>query len=308
MQLRMKLDGNSDWYPELKTELIYAVSRLTERARNLAMEPVRNGMMEWPSMDSFYEWCRTKFGDPDKAMTARRELKEIRQKNIPFSTFSGDFLNIAAKTTMDEEGKILALEEGINQELANMIIHHDRPRKLDEFITLLQILENRLARLGTAGYQQTTRGHGTSAQALSQRGYSRGTFDHGGFGRGSFRGRGYFTPSHTSSSFGSSYSASSTSGTSAPSVSPGAPSVAPSDSISNFDIMDLDSLRGPQPGVTFKGKIPFHVNIARRQSGCCLYCGIPGHDQTVYRKFKCFNYGEAGHGARSCTKPCVMCL
>ena len=69
----------------------------------------------------------------------------MRQRNLPFLTFSGDFLNVAAKTTMDKEGKVLALEEAINQELANQMINHERPNKLDEFITLLQNLENRMA-------------------------------------------------------------------------------------------------------------------------------------------------------------------
>ena len=65
-------------------------------------------------MDAFYEWCRTKFGDPDAVITARRELKEMRQRNLPFLIFLGDFLNVAAKTTIDKEGKVLALKEAIN--------------------------------------------------------------------------------------------------------------------------------------------------------------------------------------------------
>ena len=65
-------------------------------------------------MDTFYEWCYTKFSNPDTAITARRELKEMRQRNLPFLIFLGDFLNVAAKTTIDKEGKVLALKEAIN--------------------------------------------------------------------------------------------------------------------------------------------------------------------------------------------------
>ena len=166
MQMNMKLEGNKDWYPTLKMELFYAVNRLTDRARNLVQEPVRNNMKERPTMDAFYDWCRVKFGDPDAAMTARRELKEMRQKNIPFSTFSDDFLNTAAKTTMDEERKILALEEAVNQELSNIMIHHDRPRTLDEYVTLLQNLENRLTRFNITGHQRPTRGRGIMSEVI----------------------------------------------------------------------------------------------------------------------------------------------
>ena len=74
----MKLKGNGDHFLTLRLQLFYAVSQLTGRARNLAQEPVRNNLKEWTSMETFYEWCHTKFGDPDAAMTAQRELKEIK--------------------------------------------------------------------------------------------------------------------------------------------------------------------------------------------------------------------------------------
>ena len=113
------------------------MSYLTGKARNLAQELVRNNLKEWTLMEIFYEWCRTKFGDPDAAITAQRELKEMKQQNLPFTTFLGDFLNTIVKTNIDEEGKILALKELINRELVNIIIIVNRLKKLDEFITLL---------------------------------------------------------------------------------------------------------------------------------------------------------------------------
>ena len=66
----MKLEGNKDQYLTVKIELFYAVTQLTERAQNLAQELVRNEMQEWPTMDAFYKWCYTKFGDPDMVITA----------------------------------------------------------------------------------------------------------------------------------------------------------------------------------------------------------------------------------------------
>ena len=78
-----------------------------------------------------------KFSDLDTAITAYRELKEIKQRNLSFLIFLGDFLNVTAKTTINEEGKVLALEKAINQELANQIINYKRLKKLNKFITLL---------------------------------------------------------------------------------------------------------------------------------------------------------------------------
>ena len=71
MQLKIKLEGNRDQYLIVKIELFYAVTQLTERAQNLAQKPVRNKMQKQPTMDTFYEWCYTKFGDPDAVITAR---------------------------------------------------------------------------------------------------------------------------------------------------------------------------------------------------------------------------------------------
>ena len=113
------------------------MSQLTDRARNLAQELVRNDLKEWTLIKTFYEWCHTKFGDPDAAITAWRELKEIKQWNLPFIIFLGDFLNTVAITNINEEGKILVLKELINRELVNTMIIVNRLKKLDEFITLL---------------------------------------------------------------------------------------------------------------------------------------------------------------------------
>ena len=79
IQIKIKLEGNGDHFLILRLQLFYAVSQLTGRARNLAQEPVRNNLKEWTLIKTFYKWCHTKFGDPNAAITARRELKEIKQ-------------------------------------------------------------------------------------------------------------------------------------------------------------------------------------------------------------------------------------
>ena len=122
----IKLDNNSNQYSKLKIKLIYIVLRLEKRIYNLAIKPIRNRIVEQPNIDSFYKQYCIKFGDLDKAITIQQELKKIKQKNILFLTFLGDFLNIAAKTIIDKEKKILALEKDINQELANIIIYYNQ--------------------------------------------------------------------------------------------------------------------------------------------------------------------------------------
>ena len=78
------------------------------------------------------------------------------------------------------------------------------------------------------------------------------------------------------------------------------PTIAPSDSVSTFDRMDLD---GIQRGKIFKGQVPYKIKIARRLAGVCGYCGLEGHDQKICVKFICFNCGKVGHGASYCDQP-----
>ena len=42
--------------------------------------------------------------------------------------------------------------------------------------------------------------------------------------------------------------------------------------------MDLNSLREPQPGIIFKEKILFYINIVRRQNKYYLYYKIPDYN------------------------------
>ena len=107
----IKLDNNSNQYSKLKTKLIYIVLRLEKRIYNLAIKPIRNGIVEQPKINFFYKWYYTKFSDLDKVINTQRELKEIRQKNILFLIFLDKFFNIAAKIMINKERKILVLKK-----------------------------------------------------------------------------------------------------------------------------------------------------------------------------------------------------
>ena len=97
--------------------------------------------------------------------------------------------------------------------------------------------------------------------------------------------------------FRSFFSVLSISGISILSVLSRALSVAFSNLVSNFNIIDLDSLRELQLDIIFKEKILFYINIARRQNRYCLYYRILDYNEIVYRKFKYFNYKEARYRA-----------
>ncbi|KAH0609023.1 uncharacterized protein H6S33_001251 [Morchella sextelata] len=142
-QMKIKLLGNADRYPTLQSKLSYAFSRLEGIAANQFLQYVGEGGITLPSMIRFYKVLDTAFGDPDRMRTARRNLRNIRQRNRTFADYFAEFQRYAAESGMDEASRIEALMEGINGELDESMIHHDTPATVDACATLLQRLDNR---------------------------------------------------------------------------------------------------------------------------------------------------------------------
>lgn len=142
--LRLKLHGNSDRYPSEQLKLFYAYSRLEGSATAQLLPYVQGTVINLADFEAFVKILETSFGDPDRQATAQRELAQLRQSNRDFHAYLADFQRIVADTGYtDEEAKIGALSQGISSELRNLMIHHDRPKTLAEYTTLLQNLDNR---------------------------------------------------------------------------------------------------------------------------------------------------------------------
>ncbi|KAH0609333.1 uncharacterized protein H6S33_012819 [Morchella sextelata] len=142
-QMKVKLLGNTDRYPTLQSKLSYAFSRLEGVAASQFLQYVGEEGIALPSMLRFYEILDTAFGDPDRMRTARRNLRNIRQRTRTFADYFAEFQRYAAESGMDETSRIEALMEGINAELDESIIHHETPTTVDACATLLQRLDNR---------------------------------------------------------------------------------------------------------------------------------------------------------------------
>ncbi|KAH8149539.1 uncharacterized protein LAJ45_06167 [Morchella importuna] len=119
------------------------VNRLESVAANQFLQYVGEEGIALPSMLRFYEILDTAFGDPDRMCTARRNLRNIRQRNRTFADYFTEFQRYAAESEMDEASRIEALMEGINVELDESMIHHETPATVDACPTLLQQLYNR---------------------------------------------------------------------------------------------------------------------------------------------------------------------
>ncbi|KAH8144261.1 uncharacterized protein LAJ45_11764 [Morchella importuna] len=142
-QMRIKLLGNADRFPTLQSKLSYAFSRLEGVAANQFLQYVGEEGIASPSMLRCYEILDTAFGDPDRMRTARRNLRNIRQRNRTFADYFAEFQRYAAESGMDEVSRIEALMEGVSAELDESMIHHESPTTVDACATLLQRLDNR---------------------------------------------------------------------------------------------------------------------------------------------------------------------
>ncbi|KAH0607921.1 uncharacterized protein H6S33_001973 [Morchella sextelata] len=96
-----ELLGNADRYPTLQSKLSYAFSRLEGVSANQFLQYVGEGEITLPSMVRFYEVLDTAFGDPDRMRTARRNLRNIRQRNRTFADYFAEFQRYAAESGMD---------------------------------------------------------------------------------------------------------------------------------------------------------------------------------------------------------------
>ncbi|KZF18897.1 hypothetical protein L228DRAFT_271795 [Xylona heveae TC161] len=89
------------------------------------------------------------FGDLDKQATAQWELCHLNQANLPFLTFIATFCCLAPDTGFDEMVLKSILSRGISYELTNAMITYKVPSKLDDYIELLQKVDNKIVTITT---------------------------------------------------------------------------------------------------------------------------------------------------------------
>lgn len=266
--MKLKLKSNADHYPSEESKLFYVIGKLKDVALKQVTPHIHDGTVDFNEVEDLYNFLYQAFGDPDKQANARRRLHALRQKNQEFAVFIAEFNRIAPDTGLDDKSKIFALEQGLSTELQALMIHHEEPEDLNEYIKLLQKLDSRM-RVAAAA---------SSARKSAYKPYANSYLG----------GRAAYTPRSSASS-----------SVSAPvsRVSSPTPSVSPSESASNLGPMpmDLSNVR--------KGPVPPEEKERRKRLGLCGYCGNAGHSSMTCPAFKCYNCGELGHGGSNCTKP-----
>lgn len=267
-QLRRKLSGNLDHYPDAQQQLYYAIGLLEGPALAQVVARTTDGQVDFDDIDALYVFLRKAFGDPDRKATAKRELSNLRQAYKEFAVFYAEFSRLASESGFNEDALSFQLGQAISMELRELMLHHEVPDSYQKYVELLQSLDSRMR----------------ANQAINKKA-SRPFF------KTSYPSSGSVSSATTSRSASPMPSLSSVGSYRAPSTILG-----PSDSASSLGTtpMDLSAARAPT-SVEEKNR--------RRAIGLCLYCGLSGHSAEQCPRLKCYNCQDQGHVARHCTKP-----
>ena len=149
LQLRLKaLDDQS--------RLRYAISLLKDRALSQIRPYVRDGRVELDNLEALISKLNATFGDPDRKATAERKLMAWKQGSKDFSTFFAEFSRYAADLEWNDIAKRGIMRSALCYELKVDLIAQIEPEDFDEWIALLQRLDNKRRQIVSETTRSTT--------------------------------------------------------------------------------------------------------------------------------------------------------
>jgi hypothetical protein len=147
LQLRNKLAAQPTRYPSEQSRLRYAFNRLTGAALNQlrSYADEDTGDIALNSLNDLLAVLRQAYDDPDRSRTAAREIRRLRQKNLPFSTYLADFRRLMGDLNWDEIAQKDQLYEGLSEEMKDALLHRAASDDtLAAFINLCKDVDNRI--------------------------------------------------------------------------------------------------------------------------------------------------------------------
>jgi hypothetical protein len=147
LQLRNKLSAQPSRYPTEEVSLRYALNRLSGTALNLVRSHISEttGQIKFKTLNELLDLLRQAFDDPDRARTAAREIRKLRQKNSTFAAYLADFGRLIGDLDWNEEVQKEQLYEGLSEEIKDALIT-TRPKgpTLKAFVQTCKELDNRI--------------------------------------------------------------------------------------------------------------------------------------------------------------------
>lgn len=146
-QLRLKLSDRRR-FPTDQDQLRYAASRLEGAALDHILPHLNNDQVGFENLDALIKTLENAFDDPDRAGTAQRTLRSLKQGSRDFAAYYAEFQRFAPETGWDNTAKRFALREGLSRELQSALIPVVEPEDLSEFVEQCQRIDQKLRRFG----------------------------------------------------------------------------------------------------------------------------------------------------------------
>jgi hypothetical protein len=98
-------------------------------------------------LDNYKEFRKafeSAFGEPDREQVAETAIYNLVQGKSPASVYAANFRNIAVDLSWNDPALIVQFRRGLNDDIKDMLLNHDKPKTLDEMINLAIRIDNRL--------------------------------------------------------------------------------------------------------------------------------------------------------------------
>jgi hypothetical protein len=146
-QLRMVIQHKPASFPDEQSKMRYAFNRLRGIALGQILPHVReDGTIGLEDLPAFIQLLEAAFGDPDPVATAKRIMREVKQKNREFSQYYAEFQVIAADLDWNPSALRNALRMGPSEEMKDSFTYSDMPEELPAFVTVYQKRDNQIRR------------------------------------------------------------------------------------------------------------------------------------------------------------------
>ncbi|QSZ34662.1 hypothetical protein DSL72_007516 [Monilinia vaccinii-corymbosi] len=146
-QIQNKMFANSDRFTTVHSRLSYITRRLTRAAAAQICLYNRDGLfVTLKNYQDLLSILERVYRNINKKAKARKQLMTLRQKNLPFNIFYAEFQQLAQEAEMadDDATLVILLEQGLSNELADLIIYAVPPtHSTDAYAAFCQNLKNR---------------------------------------------------------------------------------------------------------------------------------------------------------------------
>jgi hypothetical protein len=143
-QCALKFGSDPATYGDAQSKITYAASFLREAAFRVVQPHIQAaGTTTFADWAAFTATLAHAFEDPDKKMSADRELRKLKQGNKTASAYHAEFIQWATVLELDEWTKITRFRDGLSREVKNLLATQPNPpATFNEYVNLVIRLDN----------------------------------------------------------------------------------------------------------------------------------------------------------------------